>query len=66
MRMIVDMADFDATQTVIPTGQSGHPYNPHYDDMIQLWLNGEYRPLWFSRDAVNAAATDTLILRPAE
>ena len=66
MRMIVDLSDFDATQTVIPTGQSGHPYHPHYDDMIQLWLNGEYRPLWFSRDAVDNAATDTLILRPGE
>jgi penicillin amidase len=66
MRMIVDMADFEASRTVIPTGQSGHPYHPHYDDMIPLWLNGEYHPMLFGRDAVGAAAVDHLILQPGE
>ena len=40
MRMIVDMSDLDASQTINPTGQSGHPYHKHYDDMIELWLMG--------------------------
>ena len=31
MRMIVDMADFDASRSVIPGGQSRHPTPPHYD-----------------------------------
>ncbi|MCB8945184.1 MAG: penicillin acylase family protein [Ardenticatenaceae bacterium] len=66
MRMIVDMADFEASRTVIPTGQSGHPYHPHYDDMIELWLNGQYHPMLFGREAVEAAAVDHLILQPAE
>lgn len=64
MRMIVDMSDLDASQTVIPTGQSGHPYNAHYDDQIQLWLNGEYHPMLWSREAVEAAAVDVQILQP--
>ncbi|HEX6383362.1 MAG TPA: penicillin acylase family protein [Anaerolineae bacterium] len=64
MRMIVDMSDFDASRAVIPTGQSGHPYHPHYDDMIELWLNGEYHPMRFSREAVEAAAVDHLVLQP--
>lgn len=66
MRMIVDMSDFDASQAVIPTGQSGHPYHPHYDDMIELWLNGEYHPWRFSREAIEAAAADHLVLQPEE
>ncbi len=66
MRMILDLADFDASQTVIPTGQSGHPFHPHYDDMIELWLNGEYHPMWFSEEAVAVAAEDELILVPEE
>lgn len=65
MRMIVDMGDFDASLAVIPTGQSGHPYHKHYDDMIELWLNGKYHPMLFSREAVEGAAATHLILRPA-
>ena len=66
MRMIVDMADFEASQTVMPTGQSGHPYHTHYDDMIALWLNGQYHPMLFGREAVEAAAVDHLVLQPGE
>jgi penicillin amidase len=66
MRMIVDTADFDASPAVIPTGQSGHPYHEHYDDMIQMWLNGQYHPMLFGREAVEAAALEHLILLPGE
>ena len=64
MRMIVDLSDFDATMGVHPTGQSGHPFHPHYDDLIQLWLNGEYHPMWFSREAIDDAVVDRLLLQP--
>ena len=64
MRMIVDMSDFDASRWVIPTGQSGHPFNAHYDDQIELWLNGEYLPMRSSRAAVEDAAVDHLVLQP--
>ncbi|MCI0577165.1 MAG: penicillin acylase family protein [Chloroflexi bacterium] len=64
MRMIIDMSNFDASRAVLPTGQSGHPFSPHYDDMIELWLNGQYHPMLFSREAVEAAARDHLVLRP--
>jgi len=64
MRMIVDLSDFDASRWVIPTGQSGHPFNAHYDDQIELWLNGEYLPMLSSREAIEAAATDQLVLQP--
>jgi penicillin amidase len=66
MRMIVDLSDFDASQTIHTTGQSGHPYHEHYDDMIQLWADGEYHPQWFTRDGIESAAVDHLVLEPAE
>lgn len=65
MRMIVDLSDLDASRSVIPTGQSGHPYHPHYDNEIPLWLDGEYHPMLFSRQAVENAAEDVLTLEPA-
>ncbi|MBK7895862.1 MAG: penicillin acylase family protein [Candidatus Promineifilaceae bacterium] len=66
MRMLVDMSDFDASEWVIPTGQSGHPYHPNYDDQIQLWLDGEYLPMVWSRTVVLETAVNHLILQPGE
>lgn len=66
MRMIVDMSDLDASRAVIPTGQSGHPYHRHYDDMIPLWQDGEYHPMRFSREVVEEAAVETLVLEPGQ
>lgn len=64
MRMIVDMSDFDASRSVLPTGQSGHPFNPHYDDMMPLWQNGETHVMRFTRGVVEETAVDHLILKP--
>jgi penicillin amidase len=66
MRMIVDLSDFDASRAVLPTGQSGHPGHRHYDDMIDLWLAGDFHPWPFGRAAVEAAAMDRLVLAPPE
>ena len=66
MRMIVDLADFDQSLTVMPTGQSGHPGHDHYDDMIRLWLEGELHPMWYSSEAVTENAVETLILIPPD
>ncbi|MEW5988965.1 MAG: penicillin acylase family protein [Chloroflexota bacterium] len=64
MRVIMDVSNFDASQAIHPTGQSGHPYHAHYDDMIDLWLNGRYHPMLFTREAVDGAAVDHLTLTP--
>ncbi len=44
-RMIVDLADTQASRGVYPGGQSGNPGNPHYDDQIAIWAAGRYLPL---------------------
>ena len=36
MRMIVDLNDLEASRSVIPTGNSGHPVSAHYDDQVPL------------------------------
>jgi penicillin amidase len=53
MRMIVDMGNIAGALSVLPTGQSGHPGNKHYDDFIKLWSKVEYHPaLWAPGDSV--------------
>lgn len=66
MRMIVDLHDFEASLSIHPTGQSGHPFHHHYDDLIELWCNGKYRPMVFHREAVIAASQEHLILQPVQ
>jgi len=62
-RMIVDMADLGKTLIIGPMGQSGQPQHPHYHDMIDLWRNGQYIPLYFHKEDVLANHTDLLILK---
>ncbi|NPV08337.1 MAG: penicillin acylase family protein [Anaerolineae bacterium] len=62
-RMIVDLSDWDSSRAILPTGQSGHPASPHYDDMISLWREGHYHPMLWSRDKVEANAEGRLVLR---
>ncbi len=66
MRMIVDLSDVEQSLAIHPTGQSGHAFHPHYDDMVELWRNGQYHPMRFGRTAVEAAARQHLILQPAQ
>jgi penicillin amidase len=63
-RLVVDLGDLDAGRSIHTTGQSGHLFHRHREDMIPLWQNVEYHPLPFSRDAVDAHAAHTLTLTP--
>jgi penicillin G amidase len=63
-RMIVDLGDLANSLAMHTTGQSGHPFHRHYDNMIDPWRNVEYHPLLFGRVGVEADAQNTLILRP--
>lgn len=64
MRYIADLSDLSASQTMHTTGQSGHPYSPHYGDMIDPWRLIQYHPMLWTREQVDAAAVSTLTLNP--
>ncbi|MCL6524729.1 MAG: penicillin acylase family protein [Thermoflavifilum sp.] len=48
-RMIVQLSNPTVAYGIYPGGQSGNPGSPHYDDMINKWLLGEYEPLQLLR-----------------
>ena len=64
MRMVVDMADFDASTWVSFTGNSGHPAAGTYDDQFEAWAEGETFPWRYTRAAVEEHEQDTLTLIP--
>ena len=63
-RQIVDLDDLPCSVSMHTTGQSGHPYHPHYDDMIDPWRNIEYHPMLWERVDVEADAEGVLVLKP--
>jgi penicillin amidase len=63
-RVVVDVGDWDNSRVVNTPGQSGNPLSPHYDDLAPLWARGDYVPLVYSDDAVDAAAALRIILTP--
>ncbi len=65
MRMVVSLADWDASRWINLTGVSGHPASSHYTDQTELWVAGDYLPWAYSRDAVKESGEDTLRLVPA-
>jgi penicillin G amidase len=46
-RMVVDFSNMANSFAVYPGGQSGWPLNVHYDDLIPLWVKGDYFPMLF-------------------
>jgi penicillin amidase len=63
-RLVIDMSDLDGARIVTTTGQSGNPFDRHYNDLIGPWKNGASVPLPFTTEAVDAAAAQSLVLRP--
>lgn len=64
-RLVADLADVDRSMAVLPTGQSGNPVSPHWNDQAPLWISGRLRPMPVTRPAVEAATVHRLGLVPA-
>jgi penicillin amidase len=64
MRWVADTQDPDNSRAVLPVGQSGHPFDPHYDDQLETYLAGELRPVYWSDEAMEAATVSRLQLHP--
>ncbi|MBM3125623.1 MAG: penicillin acylase family protein, partial [Chloroflexi bacterium] len=64
MRMIVDLGDLNNSMTVHTTGQSGHAYHEHYEDMAALWAAVDYYPMWWEQESIIKDAEGHLVLTP--
>ncbi|MFO7697363.1 MAG: penicillin acylase family protein, partial [Anaerolineae bacterium] len=53
-REIIDLGDLSRSQVIVPPGQSGRLGSRHYDDLISPWLIGEYVPMLWTREQVEA------------
>ena len=57
MRLLLDYANYgndEGMWFVLPTGNSGHILDLHYDDQVEMYLRGEYRNMRFAQDDIKA------------
>lgn len=64
MRMVVDVGHWDENRFVLPGGQSGNPFSPHYADLLPLWQYGKGVPIAWSPAMIDKAVQETLLLQP--
>lgn len=64
-KIIVDTEDWDNSVGLNNPGQSGDVNSPHYRDLYQLWAQGKYFPILYSRDKVESVAEKAFELKPA-
>lgn len=65
-RGVYDFADPDSSVFITATGQSGHFLSRHYDDLSELWRQGEYIPMSLDPGLARAAAAGITRLDPAK
>lgn len=64
LRWVVDFADPEKVQGVLPGGIAGRIFHPHYKDQVPAFMSGEPLWWWFSDDAIEAHAEHRLRLLP--
>ncbi|MGE0680720.1 MAG: penicillin acylase family protein [Candidatus Binatia bacterium] len=63
-RIIADLTDWDRSLGVNTPGQSGDPMSPHYRDLTELWINGKYFPVLYSRKKIEEVTERRETLTP--
>ena len=64
MRQIIDLSDFDNSLWVTTTGESGSLVSAHYSDLVPLWDQNKYQPMYYSPGKQASNATGILTLKP--
>lgn len=52
MRIVLDFSDVEASESILPTGQSGNLFSPHYADQAVLYATGKYRPMLMNEGVI--------------
>ena len=63
-RMIIDLSDWSKSQSIYTTGQSGQPFARHWGDMLTKWHTGEYNPILYTAQDIEANKEGVLTLTP--
>jgi len=54
-RRIIDFSDVENGLGILPTGQSGNVFSPHYDDQAQKYIDGEFVKMKLNQKEIEAS-----------
>jgi penicillin amidase len=63
-RIIADLGNWDNSVGTNSPGQSGDPKSPHYADLFEMWAQGKYFAIFFSRSKIESSAESITTLKP--
>ena len=63
-RRMIDFSDVENSMTILPTGQSGNPFSPYYEDQALLYSTGGFRKMMINAQEIKENTQHTLILIP--
>ncbi|MGB5314637.1 MAG: penicillin acylase family protein, partial [Robiginitalea sp.] len=62
----IDFSDIEASMSILPTGQSGNPFSPHYDDQAEMYIRGEFRAMLLNEREIKENSKSILIFKYEE
>ncbi len=62
-RRIIDFSDIENASSILPTGQSGNPFSPHYSDQAQMYNDGKFRKMMLNKNEITKTGTK-LVFEP--
>jgi len=65
-RLVTDLSDWDKAMMTNTPGQSGDPSSPFYRNLFNDWANDRYFPAYYSKQKVMSAASEKIMLMPAQ
>ena len=65
-RRVIDFSDIENSRSILPTGQSGNPFSPHYEDQAEMFVNGQFRKMMMNKDEIMNTSKSLLTFSPTE
>ncbi len=62
-RRIIDFSDVENSLGILPTGQSGNVFSPHYDDQAQMYIDGEFMKMKLNQKEIESSE-NVLVFKP--
>jgi penicillin amidase len=64
LRTVIDVGVWSNSRFVLPGGQSGNPFSPHYEDQLGHWQRGDGVPIPWTAEEIASCPT-VLTLEPS-
>jgi penicillin amidase len=66
LRMIIDLGDPDNSLIIKNTGQAAHPVSREFTDEMEMFIDGKYKKMLYTKKLIDEEKDDELILMPTE